>query len=59
MAEWYNVGMINLSKKEYVFEAGDKIAQMLIQWIKQVTFIESSELDETERGISGFGSSGK
>jgi dUTP pyrophosphatase len=53
------VGMINLSNKEFVFEAGDRVAQMLIQKIEQVTFEETEDLGETERGNTGFGSSGK
>ncbi len=53
------VGMINLSNKEYVFEAGEKVAQMLIQKIEQATFENVEELSGTERGATGFGSSGK
>ena len=54
-----NVGMINLSDKEYVFEKGDKVAQVLIQRVEHVTFEIVDELSETERGDTGFGSSGK
>lgn len=53
------VGMINLSDKEYVFEAGDKVAQMLIQKFEKADFDFVESLGETERGSSGFGSSGK
>lgn len=55
----YMVGMINLSDKEYVFEKGDKVAQVLIQRVEHVTFEIVDELSETERGDTGFGSSGK
>lgn len=53
------IGMINLSDKEYVFEAGDKVAQMLIQKFEKADFEFVESLGETERGSSGFGSSGK
>lgn len=53
------VGMINLSNETYNFEAGHKIAQMLIQKVEQVELIESDSLSETVRGEGGFGSTGK
>ena len=53
------IGMINLSQHEYIFEKGDKVAQMLIQKVEQAVFEEARELGETERGETGFGSSGK
>jgi dUTP pyrophosphatase len=55
----YMIGMINLSDKEYVFEKGDKVAQVLIQKVEHVTFEVVDRLSETERGATGFGSSGK
>lgn len=53
------VGMINLSNETYHFEAGYKIAQMLIQKVEQVELMESDSLSETFRGEGGFGSTGK
>ena len=53
------VGMINLSDQTYQFEAGHKIAQMLIQKVEQVDLIESESLSDTARGEGGFGSTGK
>lgn len=38
---------------------GDRIAQLVIQEVPVVTLEEVAELDSTERGDSGFGSSGK
>lgn len=40
-------------------KAGDRIAQAMILPIEQVKFEEVSELGETERGVGGFGSTGK
>ena len=48
----------NLSQQSYTVEAGSKIAQMLIQPVEQKQIVEVEELDETERGEQGFGSSG-
>lgn len=55
----YMVGMINLTATEYIFSKGDKIAQVLIQKVEQATFEFVEELSQTERGATGFGSSGK
>ena len=38
---------------------GDRIAQMVIQEISTFDLVESDNLDNTDRGSSGFGSSGK
>ena len=53
------VGLINLSGETRVFKRGEKLAQMVIQKKETVTFEEVSDLDGTERGEKGFGSSGK
>lgn len=53
------VGMINLSKEDYIFEKGHKVAQMIIQKKETVDFEECSELSDTKRGCDGFGSTGK
>jgi dUTP pyrophosphatase len=53
------IGVINLSDKEYVFEAGHKVAQMLIQKIEIPSIEEVERLSETKRGHGIFGSTGK
>lgn len=53
------VGVINLSKESYTFERGHKVAQMLIQKVEQVEVVEVEQLLESERGHTGFGSTGK
>ena len=40
-------------------ENGERIAQILFQAIPECDLIEVEELDTTERGEGGFGSSGK
>lgn len=37
---------------------GDRIAQLVIQEVPVVSLVEVKELDETDRGSGGFGSSG-
>jgi dUTP pyrophosphatase len=53
------IGMINLSDKEYVFEAGHKVAQLLIQKVEHCDIEETKDLSQTKRGKGGFGSTGK
>jgi dUTP pyrophosphatase len=51
--------LINHDKwKSFEIKRGDRIAQLVIQKVEQPTFREVTELDLTERGASGFGSSG-
>lgn len=40
-------------------QAGDRIAQMLIERNEDVELVEAAELSETERGTGGFGSTGR
>ena len=50
---------INLdSEKTIHIERGERIAQLVIQKVPAVTLSEVEELDETDRGTGGFGSSG-
>jgi dUTP pyrophosphatase len=41
------------------YKVGDKIAQMKIGTTYPIEFNEVEELDKTERGMNGYGSSGK
>jgi len=53
------VVLINLSKDEFTINPKDRIAQMVFTNAIQVKFKEVQELDQTERGDGGFGSTGK
>ncbi len=53
------VPLINLGTDDFVIGRGDRIAQMVVAPVAQVTLCEVSSLDETDRGPGGFGSSGK
>lgn len=50
--------LINTSKEDFTVKAGDRIAQGVIKEILQADFSETDELDETDRGEKGFGSTG-
>lgn len=52
------VALINLSNEEYTLTNGERIAQMVILPVNQAKFTIVDELDETERGSGGFGSTG-
>jgi dUTP pyrophosphatase len=54
------VGVVlkNLSKEKYEIKKGEKIAQMLIQKVENPEIEEVSDLENTERGEGGFGSTG-
>lgn len=40
-------------------QAGDRIAQLLVLPVPAVEFTENTELDQSSRGVGGFGSTGK
>jgi dUTP pyrophosphatase len=52
------VSLINLSTDTVVIYPGDRIAQMVVAKYEKVSWNEVAELDETERGNGGFGSTG-
>jgi dUTP pyrophosphatase len=52
------IGVVNLGAEPIVFEAGYKVAQMLIQKVEHPEIFEVAELDETDRGTGAFGSTG-
>ena len=53
------VKLINLGRKSYHFKAGDKIAQMVITACELPELFLVDELEKTERGEGGFGSTGR
>lgn len=52
------VKLTNSGTKEFIVEKGDRIAQGMIIKYDRTSFVEVEELSETERGESGFGSTG-
>jgi dUTP pyrophosphatase len=51
--------LINLSTEEQIIHTGDRIAQMIIQKVEKIEWINTDELQVTERGEGGFGHTGK
>ncbi len=52
------VPLINHGKELFIVEPNMRIAQMIIAPVVQATFEVVEELDETLRGVGGFGSTG-
>lgn len=53
------VVILNTDKEEsFEITYGDKIAQLIIEQHFNFNFIETEELEESDRGSNGFGSSG-
>ena len=51
--------IINLSDKDFVINNGERICQMIISKYEKVKLIGVKNLNITERGIGGFGHTGK
>lgn len=52
------VAIHNHSENEQTIADAERIAQIVITPYLTVDFVETEELDETERGVGGFGSTG-
>jgi dUTP pyrophosphatase len=50
--------LVNLSAEDFWVSDGDRIAQMIIAKHEKAVWEEVSELNESERGSGGFGSTG-
>ncbi|MBU5436062.1 dUTP diphosphatase [Pseudoflavonifractor sp. MSJ-37] len=53
------VGLVNQSDVPYTIQPGDRVAQLAVVPVVQAQLIPCADLDETERGAGGFGSTGK
>lgn len=52
-------GLCNVSNIPYTIEPFERIAQLVIAPVINASFTETDNLEDTERGIGGFGSTGK
>jgi len=50
--------LINHSNEDFVIEDGERIAQLVFAKVEQASWSVVEELNETERGAGGFGSTG-
>ena len=52
--------LVNTDPSEpFVVTRGERIAQLVVQAVERVAFVEVDDLDETHRGEQGFGSTGR
>ena len=52
------VSLINWGEEPFVVNNGDRIAQMVVARYEKAEIISVDEVEETERGSGGFGSTG-
>jgi len=50
---------VNLSNIDVTLRRGERICQIILGKNHQYEFVETDELPESERGLGGFGSTGK
>ena len=54
--------LMNLGTEDFVVNPGDRIAQLVLNQVPQINWIDVDSVDalsSTERGLGGFGSTGK
>jgi dUTP pyrophosphatase len=51
--------LVNLSSEPFVIMPGERVAQLVFAKYHQLAWEEATELSETERGVGGFGSTGR
>lgn len=55
---FYGVILFNANDEPFIVHQGDKIAQMVLTKVETITWDEVESLEETDRNLGGFGSSG-
>lgn len=56
--EWMAI-VVNLSNKEVRLKKGDRICQFILRKLETYSMVEVETLSNSERGLGGFGSTGK
>ena len=51
--------LINHGHEPFVIRRGERIAQLVIAPVVQAVWVEAEALDDTVRGVGGFGSTGR
>ncbi len=51
--------LVNLSDEAFVINPGERIAQLVVAKYERVEWAVVEELDDTARGVGGFGSTGR
>lgn len=50
--------LVNHGREPFAIERGMRIAQLVVSRLAEVAVVEVDDLDDTERGVGGFGSTG-
>ena len=53
------IPLVNLDAQPQEIAHGERIAQMLLGFVPRIAWEEAAELPESERGVGGFGSTGR
>jgi dUTPase len=53
-----NEPSVGFCPKAKIYKKGDRIAQIIFKRLEPVVLVEIQELDQTDRGLGGFGSTG-
>ena len=53
------VGLVNLSQEAYTIQPGERIAQLVVMPVVSFAAVEAEELEDTARGVGGFGAMGR
>lgn len=53
------VTLVNHSDEDFAVQIGDRIAQLLVQAVESVKFVQVERLPDSHRGEGGFGSTGR
>ena len=53
------VPMVNLGVEAYTIQPGERVAQLCIAPVYTAAFVPAEELGDTQRGVGGFGSTGR
>jgi dUTP pyrophosphatase len=51
--------LVNLSQTSFTIQPEERIAQLVVAKYEQIQWEETEELSQTNRGVGGFGSTGK
>lgn len=51
--------LVNLSNENYTLQPGERVAQAVLAKYEQLQWLVVEQLDKTDRGSGGFGSTGK
>ena len=56
--EWMAI-VVNLSNRDVILKKGERICQIILVKMYDYEFVETEKLPDSDRGLGGFGSTGK